>query len=121
VGDPARLSEVVANLVKNAIEYNHNGGRVSVKVWSDGLAAYLRVHNTGIGIPAEELPRVFDRFYRADKARTRKAGGAGLGLAIAKRVIEDHGGAMTCQSEVGLGTEIVVRLPTAIDVVAETG
>jgi signal transduction histidine kinase len=79
VGDTGRLSEVVANLVKNAIEYNHSGGRVSVKVWSDRLIACVSVQDTGIGIASDELPRIFDRFYRADKARTRKAGGAGLG------------------------------------------
>ena len=115
MGDPARLGDAVGNLLKNAIEYNREGGRVAVKVWSDGSTAYVRVQDTGIGIAADELPKVFDRFYRADKARTRKVGGAGLGLAIAKRVVEDHGGSITCRSQVECGTEVIVSLPATLD------
>jgi signal transduction histidine kinase len=74
----------------------------------------LRVRDTGVGISADDLPHVFDRFYRADRARTSHAGGAGLGLAIAKAIVEAHQGLIGCQSRVGEGTEVVVRLPRAV-------
>jgi two-component system OmpR family sensor kinase len=110
-GDPDRLRELVTNLASNAISYNHEEGRVDIAVWKEDAVACLQVTDTGIGIPPEDLPRVFDRFYRADRARAREAGGAGLGLAVAKWVVDSHGGEITCSSEVGRGTQFVVRLP----------
>jgi signal transduction histidine kinase len=112
-GDPSRLTGAFGNIVKNAIEYNREGGSVVVRLSTRGPHVHVRVEDTGIGIAARDLPRVFDRFYRADKARSRKAGGSGLGLAITKRVIEDHGGSIVCTSEVDRGTQFEVRLPAA--------
>ena len=110
VGDRDRLTDLATNLVSNAIRYNRDGGRVSVEVWPDGDDACLRVADTGTGISADDLPRVFERFFRADKARTADSGGAGLGLAIAKWIVEAHGGRIACTSTAGQGTEVLVRL-----------
>src|SRR5262245_17323041 len=110
-GDPDQLTDLVTNLVSNAIEYNREGGNVHVDVWSAGADACVRVRDTGIGITEQDIPRVFDRFYRADRSRTARNGGVGLGLAIAKEIAEAHGGEITCRSSVGVGTEMVVRLP----------
>jgi heavy metal sensor kinase len=110
-GDPNLLREVVTNLVSNAIHYNRPGGRVEIGVWKEEAAACLLVADTGIGIASEDLPRVFERFYRADKARAREAGGAGLGLAVTRWIVESHGGRITCTSAVGRGTRFLVRLP----------
>ena len=109
--DRIEFEQIVLNLVANAIKYNRSGGRVHVAVWPEGSNACLRVRDTGTGISAEDLPRVFDRFYRADKARTAHSGGAGLGLAIAKWIVEAHGGRIACQSTLGQGTEVLVHLP----------
>jgi two-component system OmpR family sensor kinase len=109
-GDPELLREVVTNLVSNAIHYNHDEGRVEVAIWKEEPSACLQVADTGIGISSEDLPRVFERFYRADKARARDAGGAGLGLAVTRWIVERHGGQITCTSEVGQGTRFLVRL-----------
>jgi two-component system, OmpR family, sensor kinase len=111
VGDRDRLTDLATNLVSNAVRYNHDGGRVSVEVWPDGSDACIRVTDTGTGISADDLPRIFERFYRTDKARAADSGGAGLGLAIAKRIVEAHGGSIACKSAAGHGTEVLVRLP----------
>jgi heavy metal sensor kinase len=111
LGDRDRLTDLVTNLCSNAIQYNRDGGRVNVDAWPDGNEVCLRVRDTGIGINADDLPRIFERFYRADKARTTHSGGAGLGLAIAKWIVEAHGGRIACQSTIGEGTEILVRFP----------
>ena len=111
VRDRDRLTDLATNLVSNAVRYNRDGGRVSIEVWPDGEDACLRVADTGTGISAEDLPRVFERFFRADKARTADSGGAGLGLAIAKWIVEAHGGRIACTSTAGHGTEVLVRLP----------
>ena len=109
-GDSGRLSQVVTNLVTNAIQYNQPGGEVQVRLeMADGLAV-LTVADSGPGIAPEDLPRVFDRFYRADKSRTG-AGNSGLGLAICKAIIEAHGGTVEVYSEQGRGTVFTVRLP----------
>jgi two-component system, OmpR family, sensor kinase len=110
-GDPNLLREVVTNLVSNAIQYNRDDGRVELAVWKEEPSACLRVADTGIGITPEDLPHVFERFYRADKARAREAGGAGLGLAVTRWIVESHGGQITCTSEAGQGTTFLVRLP----------
>jgi two-component system, OmpR family, sensor kinase len=113
IADRDRLMDLLTNLFSNAIKYNRSGGQVQVAVWPEGSDACLRVRDTGTGISAEDLPRVFDRFYRADKARTAHSGGAGLGLAIAKWIVEAHGGRIACQSTLGQGTEVLVHLPRA--------
>ncbi len=114
VGDRDRLTDLVTNLFSNAIQYNRDGGQVSVELWPDGSDACLRVRDTGTGIAPDDLPRIFDRFYRADKARASHSGGAGLGLAIAKWIVEAHGGRIACQSTAGQGTEVLVRLPRLV-------
>jgi signal transduction histidine kinase len=109
-GDAERLAQVVTNLLTNAIQYNQPGGEVRVKLESQGGLAGLAVADTGPGITAENLPRVFGRFFRADESRTG-TGNAGLGLAISKAIVEAHGGTIEATSEVGTGTTFVVRLP----------
>jgi len=119
-GDPSRIGQVVANLVTNAIRYNHSGGMVQVSTeWVDG-AAVLTVADTGMGIAPEDQPRVFERFFRADKARSRKVGGSGLGLAICKSIIDAHGGSIVFSSIPGQGTTFVVRLPAEAPALAST-
>jgi len=109
--DPQRLAQVLGNLLSNALRYTPSGGSVVVKVTSDPKGVSLAVADTGIGIAPEDLPHVFDRFYRADKARTRADGGTGLGLAVARQLVEAHGGQITVQSEPGHGSTFTVRLP----------
>jgi len=113
-GDRERLTELVTNLCSNAVEYNRDGGRVTIEVWPDGADACMRVSDSGLGITAEDLPRIFERFYRPDKARDRRTGGAGLGLAIAKWIVDAHGGRITCSSTPGEGTAMLVRLPRLV-------
>jgi signal transduction histidine kinase len=110
-GDRDRLGQVVTNLLANAIRYNQEGGRVDVRVERVNGHAIVSVSDNGIGIPAEELPHIFERFYRVDKARTRSEGGTGLGLAICQSVVEAHGGQITARSEPQQGTTLEVRLP----------
>ncbi|MBN2470392.1 MAG: HAMP domain-containing protein [Anaerolineae bacterium] len=112
--DPDRLKQLLLNLVGNAIKYTPPEGAVTLSVWPDGPEAMMTVQDTGEGIPAEDLPHVFERFYRVDKARARKQGGAGLGLAIAHWIAEAHGGRITVSSTVGVGTTFTVRLPRQI-------
>ncbi|HVX29649.1 MAG TPA: ATP-binding protein, partial [Nitrolancea sp.] len=111
--DPDRLQQVLLILIDNALKYTKSGGSIAVCVERQGSDALLSVRDTGEGIPAEQLPRVFDRFFRGDAARTRAsaAGGAGLGLSIAKSLVEAHGGQLTLSSQVGEGTVALVRLP----------
>jgi heavy metal sensor kinase len=110
-GDASALGRVVGNLVTNAIRYNRPGGEVHVTLERDGPGAVLTVRDTGEGIPEEHRAQLFERFYRADKARSRATGGSGLGLAIAKAVVEAHGGTIGFDSTVGKGSTFWVRLP----------
>jgi heavy metal sensor kinase len=111
VGDPVRLRQLVMNLIDNAIKYTPPGGAVRVAVGRSGGGVRLAVTDTGEGIPAEHLPRVFDRFYRVDKARSREQGGTGLGLSIVRSVATSHGGTVALSSTEGGGTACVVELP----------
>jgi heavy metal sensor kinase len=113
-GDPTALSQVAVNLIGNGIEYNRPGGRVLVKLTTERGRATLAVSDTGPGIAAEHRPHVFERFYRADKARSRAAGGTGLGLAICKAVVEAHGGEIGFDTEPDRGTTFWVRLPERV-------
>ena len=113
-GDRDCLTELVTNLCSNAVEYNRDGGRVTVEVWPEGPDACMRVRDSGVGISEEDLPRIFERFYRTDTTRGGRTGGAGLGLAIAKWIVDAHGGRITCRSTVGEGTEMLVRLPRLV-------
>jgi signal transduction histidine kinase len=110
-GDLVRLQQLIVNLLDNAIKYTRSGGRVHLKVTSQGSRALLEIDDDGIGIPAECLPFVFERFYRADKARSRESGGAGLGLSIVKAICTAHEGAVSIQSREGMGTTVRVDLP----------
>jgi two-component system phosphate regulon sensor histidine kinase PhoR len=105
------LHRVFMNLVENAVKYNRDGGSVTLSVEHRGGIARVRVEDTGIGIAAEHLPQIFRRFYRVDKARSRKTGGAGLGLAICKSFVEAHQGRIEVESRLGEGTAVTVELP----------
>lgn len=109
-GDPERLGQVVTNLLTNAIQYNRPEGEVLVRLTVRENLAELEIADTGPGISADDLPRVFERFYRADKSRTG-AGNSGLGLSICKAIVEAHGGTIEVASEIGKGSVFTVRLP----------
>ncbi len=115
--DPDRLKQVLVNLISNAIKYTPDGGQVFVGLQADETQAYFTVRDTGPGIPAEDLPHIFDRFYRAEKSRTRrqKAGGFGLGLSIAYWIVQAHGGKIEVASQEGKGTTFTVVLPLETD------
>lgn len=110
-GDMIRLRQVFTNLIVNAIKYNIDGGKVIVKVIDSPNGVLTVVEDTGIGIKKEEISKIFDRFYRSDKSRTRSEGGAGLGLSICKSIIEAHGGYIDVESEYGKGSKFSVWLP----------
>lgn len=111
--DEEALQTILDNLVDNAIKYTPEGGRIEVSVGGDGRDAWLKVSDTGIGIPEDDLPRVFERFYRVDKARSRELGGTGLGLSIVKHLAQSMNGGVSARSAVGRGTTFTVRLPCA--------
>ncbi len=110
-GERDRLQQVVMNIVSNAVKYNQRGGSVTISGSCQDSMVRLAVTDTGLGIPQADLPRIFERFYRVDKARSREKGGTGLGLAIAREIIEFHGGAITVDSQEGKGTTVTVSLP----------
>jgi two-component system, OmpR family, phosphate regulon sensor histidine kinase PhoR len=109
--DHRRLEQILINLVDNAIKFNYPGGRITIAAESDGQHQLIKVCDTGQGIPPEHLPRVFERFYRVDKARSREVSGTGLGLAIVKHLARAHGGEAYVTSEVGAGSEFIIKLP----------
>lgn len=109
--DIARIQRVLYNLVQNALQYTPAGGRVSLTVRPAETGVQVEVTDSGEGIPPEDLPHVFDRFFRGDKSRSRATGGAGLGLAIAKRIVEAHGGHIWVESRPGQGTRFGFYLP----------
>jgi two-component system, OmpR family, phosphate regulon sensor histidine kinase PhoR len=108
--DRARLTQVALNLVDNALRHTPAGGRVTVAVGREGDEAFLRVRDTGIGIPFGDLPRIFERFYVVDRSRSREHGGTGLGLSIAKHLVEAHGGTLTAGSVYGQGATFTMRV-----------
>ena len=113
VGDRERIEQVVVNILSNAVKYTPSGGHVSLSARAlphDRVC--IRVEDDGVGIPAADVPRLFERFYRVDKARSRAAGGTGLGLAIAKEIVEQHEGKIALASEYGSGTTVTITLPT---------
>jgi two-component system sensor histidine kinase SenX3 len=113
LGSQRDLALLARNLIDNAIRYSRGGGRVVVQVGSNGDEVVLRVTDTGIGIPSRDIDRIFERFYRVDRARSRETGGTGLGLAIVKHVVENHGGTIEVESELGRGTAFRIRFPAA--------
>jgi heavy metal sensor kinase len=112
--DRTRISELITNLLVNAIRYNQPGGLVNVTLAATGDDTMLSVADTGAGITPQDQPRIFERFFRADKARSREAGGSGLGLAICRSIVNAHGGSIDFISQVGLGTTFTVRLPLGL-------
>ncbi len=110
-GDETQLTSMFSNLVENAVKYTPPGGRVEVFVESDESEVVVRVSDTGIGIPEEYLGRIFERFYRVDKARSKETGGTGLGLSIVRHIAENHGGRVTVDSTLGEGSTFTVHLP----------
>jgi signal transduction histidine kinase len=109
-GDPSRLKQVVVNLLDNAIQYTPEGGSISLTAARQNGWATLVVADNGAGIPPDALPHVFERFYRADKARSRYSGGSGLGLSIVKAICTAHSGDIEIASTEGVGTTVTIRL-----------
>jgi two-component system phosphate regulon sensor histidine kinase PhoR len=114
-GDPDMLTQVLINLLDNAVKYTPAGGRITIRSLVDDTELRVEVEDTGIGIPPESLPRVFERFYRVDKARSRELGGIGVGLAIVKHIIRAHGGKTFVESKVGGGSVFSFALPIDAD------
>jgi signal transduction histidine kinase len=112
LGSPRDLALLTRNLIDNAIRYTGVGGTVTVEVRLIDDAVTLVVRDTGVGIPSRDVPRIFERFYRVDRARSRETGGTGLGLAIVKHVADNHGARIEVQSELGAGTTVTVRFPS---------
>ena len=111
--DVRKLTLAVSNLVDNAIKYGKEGGRITVSGKIEPSGCTLEVKDDGPGIPSEDIPRIFERFYRVDKGRSRELGGTGLGLSIAKHIVESHEGTLRVESHLGVGTQFVIRIPTA--------
>ena len=110
--DKDDIERVILNILTNSIKYTKDGGEIKIYVGFVYNDAYIKIFDNGIGIPEEDLSRIFERFYRVDKARTRELGGSGLGLSIAKEILDKNGGSIDIKSEVGKGTEVVIRIPT---------
>ena len=112
VADKVGIERVVTNILTNAIKYTPENGEIKIYVGFVYNDAYIKVIDTGIGIPEEDIDKVFERFYRVDKARTREMGGTGLGLSIAKEILEKNNSKININSKLGKGTEVVIRIPT---------
>jgi signal transduction histidine kinase len=110
-GDAERISQVVTNLLSNAIQFNHPGGDVRLSARAENGVAALAVADTGQGIPAQDLPHIFERFYRVDPSRSGAQGGTGLGLAISKAIVDAHSGSIEVFSQPGAGSTFTVKLP----------
>ncbi len=110
-GDRDRLEQVFINLVSNAIKYTPPKGSIEISAGRRPNCVYVKVKDTGVGIPQQDIPRIFERFYRVDKARSREMGGTGLGLSIAREIVEAHTGSISIESREGKGTEVLVKLP----------
>ena len=110
--DKDDIERVVLNILTNSIKYTPDNGEIKIYVGFVYNDAYIKIFDNGIGIPEDNLSRIFERFYRVDKARTREMGGTGLGLSIAKEILDKNGGSIDIKSEVGKGTEVVIRIPT---------
>jgi signal transduction histidine kinase len=111
LGDERRLTQVLDNLLQNAIKFSNPGGTITLRIRAEDAHLCTEVQDTGIGIPADQLSRVFDRFYQVDGTTTRRFGGTGLGLAIVKQIVEAHGGKVGVESEVNRGSLFYFTLP----------
>jgi signal transduction histidine kinase len=114
LGDEYRIKQAIFNLIDNAIKYNRPGGSVEITIQTHEQSIVIKITDTGIGIGPEDLPQIFDRFYRIDKSRSRQRGGSGLGLAIVKKIIEEHAGKISVESILGKGSTFGVILPLDI-------
>ena len=110
-GDRFLLEQMFINLIDNAVKYTPEGGTIGVQVTQHNSHFGIEVLDSGIGIPKEHIPRIFERFYRVDKTRSRKQGGTGLGLSIVKHIVIMHGGEIQVESEVGKGSRFIITLP----------
>lgn len=110
-GDEVMLRQMIWNILQNGIKYTQRGGELKISLQEDGEFALLAIQDTGIGIPEEDLPSIFNRFYRVDKARSKSEGGSGLGLSICRQIAEAHKGAIEVESKPGIGTRFKIRLP----------
>ena len=110
--DKDDIQRVILNILTNSIKYTPDGGSIKIYVGFVYSDAYIKIIDNGIGIPEEDLNRIFERFYRVDKARTRELGGTGLGLSIAKEILDKNGGSIDIKSKVNEGTEVVIKIPT---------
>ena len=116
VADPVRLAQIIANLLNNASKYTDEGGQISLTARREGDYAVVSVRDSGIGIPVDVLPRVFDLFAQADRTYQRAQGGLGIGLTLVRTLVDLHGGAVAAKSEgLGRGSEFIVRLPLGVD------
>ncbi|NEQ18771.1 MAG: hypothetical protein F6K28_01465 [Microcoleus sp. SIO2G3] len=113
-GNPVELKRLFSNLLENALHYTLTGGTVTVRVVRRDRFVFVDINDTGIGIAPEHIPLVFNRFWRADKARSHREGGSGLGLAIAAAIAHTHGAEITVKSQVGVGSSFQVRLLTVL-------
>ena len=109
--DKDGIERVIINIISNSVKYTPDGGRISIYVGYVHNDAYIKVKDSGIGIPKDDLDKIFERFYRVDKARSRQLGGTGLGLSIAKEIIEQNKGNIDVKSTLGKGTEVIIRIP----------
>jgi signal transduction histidine kinase len=114
-GHAIRLEQALVNLLDNAVKFNKPGGEVRIDARADGGRIVLSVSDTGAGIPSSDVPRIFERFYRVDRARSRAVGGTGLGLSIVKHVVERMDGAISVESRLGQGSTFTVSLPAAAE------
>jgi signal transduction histidine kinase len=111
MADKKLIKELIRIFLDNAAKYTSSDGNIEIEMGKDNSKAYIKIKDDGIGIPQEDIPHIFDRFYRVDKARAKETGGAGLGLAIAKWIIEEHRGSVIVKSELGKGSEFTITLP----------
>ena len=112
--DKGGIERVIINILSNAIKYTDEGGSITVYVGFVYNDAYIKIKDTGRGIPKEDLKKIFERFYRVNKDRARETGGTGLGLAIAKEILDQNDGKIDIKSEIGKGTDVIIRIPTKV-------
>ena len=106
------IERVILNIISNAVKYTPDGGKIDIYIGFVHNDAYIKIKDTGIGIPKGDVEKVFERFYRVEKARSRKMGGTGLGLSIAKEIIEQNKGTIKINRDLGQGTEVIIKIPT---------
>ena len=111
LADKDGIEKVIMNIISNSVKYTPDGERISIYVGYVHNDAYVKIKDNGMGIPKEDIDKIFERFYRVDKARSRELGGTGLGLSIAKEIIEQNKGSINIKSTLGKGTEVVIRIP----------